>query len=201
MEKIDKHFRVLLNIYIVILIWAIFLKMNSIESIEDSFYYTIKHHHPLNWKNPFSNNKFSAYYFSWNTSAGRTNILNILAFIPYGFLVAAVSKNYAFLRATIWSFFLSLVFETLQFFTAIGGFEAMDLVLNTLGGVIGVVIFAIFNCIRKQINTESQENFTAAIATICYIYFVPLALYGIAKTAYHFDFYLSLIEPMINSWK
>ncbi len=201
LEKIEKHFRILLIIYIVVLIWAIFLKMNSLQGIQSSINYGIKNHHSLNFENPFSHNKFTPYYFSWSTSAGRTNILNILAFIPFGFLVAAVSKSYPYIKAFLWSFLLSLTFEGMQFVTAIGGLEGMDLILNTLGGIIGLVIFFIFSLIKEQLSADAQEKLTAGVVTICYLCFSPLALYGIGKTVYHIDFYLSLIEPIIHSWQ
>lgn len=201
LEKIEKHFRILLIIYIVILIWAIFLKMNSLQNIQSSINYGIKNHHSLNFENPFSHNKFTPYYFNWKTSVGRTNILNILAFIPFGFLVSAVAKSYPFLKALLWSFFLSLAFEGTQFVTAIGGLEGMDLVLNTLGGLIGFLIFWVFNFIREQISVNAQEKLTAGVITICYLLFFPLAIYGVGKTFYHIDFYLSLIEPIIHSWQ
>lgn len=131
----------------------------------------------------------------------QTYYLNFLAFIPFVFLVAALLREASFLKVLGISFLLSLIFETSQIFTAIGGFAMLDLILNSLGGVGGFIIFAIFDRIRKLFSQKTQEKITMGVIIICYICFVPLAVYGVAKTIYHIDFYLPLIEAMVQSLK
>ena len=199
MEKTKKHFRILLGIYIVILVWAIILKMNLFHIIERDFYSTLETHRFFNPKTVFPKIPFPPRYFALDTEEGQVNILNILAFIPFGFLVSAISEGTRLWNAMLFSFLLSFAFEASQIFTAIGGFAVIDLMFNTLGGTVGFVVFAIFDWIRKQFRKETQDKITMGVISICYVCFVPVAVYGVAKTIYHIDFYLSLIEPMINS--
>ena len=75
---------------------------------------------------------------------------NILIFIPFGFFmpVACVRRN--ILATTIEAFFLSFAIEVIQLVTKVGCFDVDDLLLNTLGGVIGYIIFLISNAIRRN---------------------------------------------------
>ena len=75
---------------------------------------------------------------------------NILIFVPFGFFmpVACVRRN-LFATATE-AFLLSLLIEVIQLITRVGCFDVDDLFLNTLGGVIGYIIFLISNVIRRN---------------------------------------------------
>ena len=48
-----------------------------------------------------------------------------------------------FIRAAFVSFDLSLAIEIIQLLTRVGSFDVDDLILNTLGGVIGYILCAI----------------------------------------------------------
>ncbi len=195
MDKFRKHFRILLGIYIVILIWGILLKMSRIDLIEDNFYRAIE-------RDLFLRFTYTLFEFSLTYQPLiETYYLNFFVFVPFGFLVASLLREASFLKVLGISFLLSLIFETSQFFTSFGGFVTFDLILNSFGGAVGFIVFAIFDWIRKQFRQEAQEKITMGVIIISYVCFVPLAVYGVAKTIYHIDFYLSLIEPMINSLK
>ena len=75
---------------------------------------------------------------------------NILIFIPFGFFmpVACIHRN--IFATTIEAFMLSLAIEVIQLITKVGCFDVDDLLLNTLGGVIGYIIFLISNVIRRN---------------------------------------------------
>ncbi len=49
-----------------------------------------------------------------------------------------------------YSFGLSLCVETFQILTRVGSFDVDDLLLNTLGGVLGYILFSICNVIRRR---------------------------------------------------
>ena len=72
------------------------------------------------------------------------NISNIAAFIPFGFFLSeflastkSVSTGRRLGLGTLAGFGLSLTIECLQLLLHVGFFELTDLVLNTVGGVIG----------------------------------------------------------------
>ncbi|MBE5960221.1 MAG: VanZ family protein [Lachnospiraceae bacterium] len=70
------------------------------------------------------------------------NILgNIAIFIPLGIYVSLLSKNH-YIRSGIICAFVSLGFEIIQLITGCGATDIDDLILNTLGGILGVLIYA-----------------------------------------------------------
>lgn len=77
-----------------------------------------------------------------------TNLLgNIAGFIPMGLLLPVLFKRIRTAFKTIAIVFLiSLCFETFQLLTGLGYFDVDDLLLNTVGGIIGYFCFAV--CVR-----------------------------------------------------
>ena len=76
---------------------------------------------------------------------------NVLAFIPFGVMVPIVRrKNRKFLRVLGMTFLLSLFIECIQLIFRVGSFDVDDLILNTLGGVIGYIVFCVMNWIRRR---------------------------------------------------
>ena len=49
-----------------------------------------------------------------------------------------------------YSLLLSLGVEVMQLITRVGSFDVDDIFLNTLGGVLGYIIFVICNAIRRR---------------------------------------------------
>ena len=71
-------------------------------------------------------------------------LANVAAFIPFGFFLSeflSTTKRLGFWRrvglATLYTFVLSLLIESLQLILRLGVFEITDLVLNTAGGFVG----------------------------------------------------------------
>lgn len=75
---------------------------------------------------------------------------NVLIFLPFGFFMAMASRYRSFLSTVIYSFALSLTIEISQLFMKVGCFDVDDLLLNTMGGMLGFVAFAICNVIRRD---------------------------------------------------
>ena len=76
---------------------------------------------------------------------------NVLAFIPFGVMVPIVSrKNRRFFRVLGLTFLLSLFMECIQLIFKVGSFDVDDLILNTVGGIIGYIVFWLMNQIRRQ---------------------------------------------------
>ena len=68
---------------------------------------------------------------------------NILIFMPFGFFLPMASRFRSIFATTFGSFILSLAVEMFQFITKVGCFDVDDLLLNTVGGIIGHIIFII----------------------------------------------------------
>lgn len=83
---------------------------------------------------------------------------NILIFIPYGFLISMFTQAGRFSRSFFWSLALCIGVEIFQLITRVGSFDVDDLILNTLGGILGWLLFEICNTIRRRIYVRKQEK-------------------------------------------
>lgn len=76
---------------------------------------------------------------------------NVAAFMPFGFLVPKLRQrrtNLFFM--TLFSFELSLCVELLQLVFKLGCFDVDDLLLNTVGGILGYLLYYIIHKRRKR---------------------------------------------------
>jgi len=69
---------------------------------------------------------------------------NIGWFVPFGFLLPVLMKNPSFLKIVLSGFVFSFGIEVAQYFSRQGVAELDDLLLNTLGVMIGYFGFKIF---------------------------------------------------------
>ena len=68
---------------------------------------------------------------------------NVVLFVPLGFLLAALCEGKHTVHPFLMVVLASFTIEVTQFLTRRGVFELSDLVLNSLGGLIGVLIIAV----------------------------------------------------------
>ncbi len=87
-------------------------------------------------------------FHSKNQNIAIRNIMgNLVLFMPFGFLVPViVGRKFNFVSLITISFLCSLVLELIQLFSRIGSFDVDDLILNTLGALLG---FTTLNVIIK----------------------------------------------------
>lgn len=104
-------------------------------------------------------------------------LLNVIVFIPFGIYISMLHKPWNFIQKIIPIFCVSLLYEVLQYAFAIGGSDITDLIGNTLGGIIGMILF--FTLIRmfgKDIIWTI--NLVASIGTTVVILFLGLLVYA-----------------------
>lgn len=82
-------------------------------------------------------------------------ILNLVAFIPFGVLVGVNFKPAAFIYKIASVFALSLALEIIQFVLAIGVTDITDVIMNTLGGAVGLWIYTL---VRKNWNARFLDH-------------------------------------------
>ena len=74
-----------------------------------------------------------------------TNLFgNVIGFIPYGFILPVIAhkcRNGLFIVAS--GFSLSLLVETVQLIAKVGCFDVDDIFLNTIGGMLGYLVYAL----------------------------------------------------------
>ena len=75
---------------------------------------------------------------------------NIMIFVPYGFFISMAGKSMGFFKILFFSMALSLGVETIQLFTRVGSFDVDDILLNTIGGVLGYILFVVCSRIRRK---------------------------------------------------
>lgn len=76
---------------------------------------------------------------------------NIVAFMPFGFLLPFVSEQKMHtIKVLFYSFLLTLCAETLQLLSRTGAFDVDDLILNTAGGVLGYWCFVLLLGRRRK---------------------------------------------------
>ncbi|MDO4345438.1 MAG: VanZ family protein [Eubacteriales bacterium] len=81
-----------------------------------------------------------------------TNIAgNVLCFVPFGAILPVLNRRARnFFMITLLSFQFSFLVECAQLISRVGSFDVDDLVLNTLGGVLGFLIFTLCNKVRRK---------------------------------------------------
>lgn len=89
-----------------------------------------------------------------------TNLFgNVIIFMPFGFFMPMASRYRSCFSAVFYSFGLSLCVETFQLLTKVGCFDVDDLLLNTIGGLAGYVIFAFCAAIRRRYVNKEKTGY------------------------------------------
>jgi len=88
------------------------------------------------------------------------NILgNVLAFAPFGFLLPQLNTKY---RKFFYIAFLSLLFslsvELTQMLLKVGIFDVDDILLNTIGGMLGYLFYAICNFYIRRYRIKNKKK-------------------------------------------
>jgi len=97
-------------------------------------------------------------------------ILNVLIFIPLGLYTGVLYKSWSTVKKLFLFFLISLVFEAIQFIFGIGTLDITDLINNTLGGLIGLIIFkGIDKVLKNSLKAQKFINITSAIGTVLII--------------------------------
>lgn len=100
---------------------------------------------------------------------------NILAFVPLGLFLCMVKGEWSFGKKLLPIVGLTLAYEITQFVLAIGRADITDILSNTLGGIIGVGVYALLYRILKG-RTNRIINILALVLLICAAALVVLML-------------------------
>ena len=87
--------------------------------------------------------RFWVYRHTLGLKSVCINLLgNIVAFMPFGFFVPMFGKQRCgFFKTVLISALFSLFVETIQLAFKVGAFDVDDLILNTVGGMAGYLLF------------------------------------------------------------
>ena len=136
--------KVLFLLYVVFLIYFLFLaEWYGRTGISEEYRYNLELFREIK--------RFIIYREQLGVFAVFANLAgNILIFVPYGFFISVASRERGFFKTLFFSMGLSLCVEIIQLFTRVGSFDVDDILLNTIGGVFGYIIFLICNGIRRK---------------------------------------------------
>lgn len=86
---------------------------------------------------------------------------NILAFLPFGFLVPVVAwHRQNFLSVLLWSLAMTLSIEVIQLVSQVGSFDVDDMILNVTGGILGYVGYLLGHYIWRTMVRKGEKNGT-----------------------------------------
>lgn len=97
-------------------------------------------------------------------------ILNVVVFVPLGIYAGILFERWIFGKKLFFFFLISLLVEALQFILAVGAFDITDIITNTSGGIIGLMIFkAIEKAFNNTVKAQKFINIIAAAGTVLMI--------------------------------
>lgn len=83
---------------------------------------------------------------------------NVLAFMPFGFFLPMIWKRTDhWYTTTILSFVMSLCVETVQLVSRVGSFDVDDLLLNTVGGLLGFLGYRLLRGVWKRHYAKNRK--------------------------------------------
>jgi len=92
--------------------------------------------------------------------------MNIVIFVPLGIYTGVSIKRWTFGNQLLFFFLISLMFEGLQFILRIGAFDITDIINNTIGGIVGLVLFKTIEILfNNSVRSQKFINIIAAIGT------------------------------------
>lgn len=105
---------------------------------------------------------------------------NLIVFIPFGYLVPMMwKKAMKFKNILMLSAGLSLFFETFQYITGTGSSDIDDIMLNTMGAIIGYILLFY---LKKFIKKDKLQYIFVIFITILFLvsgFFVAFEKYGV----------------------
>lgn len=148
--------------YLVLLIWIVLFKMAMrVEQLPD-----------LRGVNviPFAQSAIA------NGQIDLDEILgNVIIFIPLGVYFSLLRPRSTWIKRGFMVFGISLAIEVLQYVFAIGASDITDLLMNTLGGLLGI---GFYHCIKLVLKGKTQDFFNrlAMIASVLTVVFLTIIM-------------------------
>jgi glycopeptide antibiotics resistance protein len=152
-----KFFRAVLVSYTLVLLWLLLFKF-SYDPLGVVLHY---HERGLNLV-PFA---------GYAQGALKDAVPNAIVFIPLGLLLSVTMKQVGFWRKLMYMCCLSISVEAVQYIAAIGRTDITDVMTNTLGGCIGLVLYKIG---RKCLGSDASDWLVSGV--IAFLLVVLLVL-------------------------
>ncbi len=163
-NKTNKLTNVLFIIYLIALFWIIVFKFNvrlpSLRNMRSINLIPFSEPLILNGKIAFSE-----------------IIMNVVIFVPLGIYAGILFKRWSIGKKLFLFFLISLICEVFQFILNVGASDITDIINNTLGGIIGLMIYkGIEKAFKNSVKAQKFINIIATIGTILVILLLLLLM-------------------------
>lgn len=156
-HKTNRFTKILFIIYLIALFWIILFKFNV--SFSNLGYMRSVNLIPFN----------ESLIINGKIHLGEI-IMNAVIFIPFGIYIGVLFKRWTTGKKLLFILSISLTCEVLQFILGIGASDITDVITNTLGGIIGLVIYkGIEKLFKDNIRAQRFINVIASMGTISMI--------------------------------
>ncbi len=143
-------YRIWFVLYLSILIYFLFFAEGFRENVTQTYHYNLI---------PFTEIRR---YIVYHKQIGMTRVLinllgNIVAFMPFGYILPCMGKRpLSFWAVTLLSLDFSIAVELVQLFTRVGCCDVDDVLLNTVGGMLGYLCYWLWK--GRQTNESKMEK-------------------------------------------
>lgn len=140
-------------IYLILMVYFLFFCEQLGRTPSDRYHYNLK---PFTEIKRYVNHIEEIGYFG----VALNLFGNVVCFMPLGFVLPILSRRkWGVIRITVVSCLSSFVVEAVQLVTKLGSCDVDDIIMNTLGGLSGYILFAICSkiyrtTIRKRRNSR-----------------------------------------------
>ena len=156
-NKTNKLTTVLFIIYLIVLFWIIVFKFNLRLP-------------PLRNMRSINIIPFSQPLILNGKIAFGEIIMNVVIFVPLGMYAGILFKRWIIGKKLFLFFLISLICEVFQYILNIGASDITDIINNTLGGLIGLMIYkGIEKALKNSVKAQKIINIIALTGTILII--------------------------------
>lgn len=120
----------------------------------------------------------------FNDGFDISGILNIIFFMPLGFLLPTLWKKYrSFLKTLSYGIIFSFIIEIGQLFTKNRATDINDLIMNTLGTILGWIIFNFLRKVFKKltrktvVDTKAFESKIIKLEPYLYVFIAIISVF------------------------
>ena len=162
--------------YVIVLLWITIFKCNIEASVHGVRIFLEQ----MTIKERFI---YATSYFAWHDGDIKSTTLNVLIFVPFGILVPLLRGRTAPFSTIVLAFFTTLTIESFQMILAFGYFTYIDLICNTLGSILGLVIF-------KLIIERLGDMAKFKVLIFCNFLAMAISIFATVNTILNFEIYL-----------
>jgi glycopeptide antibiotics resistance protein len=137
-------------IYLAVMVYFLFFCEQLGRTPKDTYHYNLE---------PFAEIKR---YTSCIEELGYVNVIlnligNVVCFMPLGFVLPILThRRWGVIRITAISCLASVVVEVMQLVTKLGSCDVDDIIMNTLGGLLGYILFLICNTMYRSTTKKKR---------------------------------------------